>query len=113
MLREELWKYLPGCSENKVVLMPEFEKNNRFRSYKGQINSSEKKSAVEADLLMEEILENLNTTPMGQVLKRIASLPEVRKDKVLSVRRQLTDGKYKLNERLNIVLDKVLEDLTT
>ena len=112
MLREELWKYLPGCSENKVVLMPEFEKNNRFRSHKGQINSSGKTSAVEADLLMEEILENLNTTPMGKVLKRIASLPEVRKDKVLNVRRQLTDGKYELNERLNIVLDKVLEDLT-
>jgi hypothetical protein len=61
---------------------------------------------------MEEILENLNTTPMGQVLKRIAELPEVRKDKVLNVRRKLTDGKYELNERLNIVLDKVLEDLT-
>lgn len=92
--------------------MSEFEINNRFRSQKGHIKPSEKKSAMEADLLMEEILENLNTTPMGQVLKRIATLPEVRKDKVLSVRRQLTDGKYELNERLNIVLDKVLEDLT-
>jgi hypothetical protein len=92
--------------------MPEFELNSRFRSQNGQVNHAEKKSASEEDLLMEEILENLNTTPMGQVLKRIASLPEVRKDKVLSVRRQLTDGKYELNERLNIVLDKVLEDLT-
>jgi len=104
--------YLPGRCENKVVLMPEFEINNRFRSQKGQVNPAENKSASKEDLLMEEILENLNTTPMGQVLKRIASLPEVRKDKVLNVRRQLTDGKYELNERLNIVLDKVLEDLT-
>ncbi len=112
MLREELWKYLPGCSENKVVLMPEFEINNRFRSQNGQVNPADKKSAPEEDLIMEKILDNLNTTPIGQVLKRIASLPEVRKDKVLSVRRQLTDGKYELNERLNIVLDKVLEDLT-
>jgi hypothetical protein len=92
--------------------MPEFEINNRFRSQKGQVNPAQKKSVSKEDLLMEEILENLNTTPMGQVLKRIASLPEVRKDKVLNVRRQLTDGKYELNERLNIVLDKVLEDLT-
>ena len=92
--------------------MPEFEINSRFRSQNGQGNPAKKKSAPEEDLLMEEILENLNTTPMGQVLKRIASLPEVRKDKVLNVRRQLTNGKYELNERLNVVLDKVLEDLT-
>ncbi|MHC4863029.1 MAG: hypothetical protein ACYTEX_03020 [Planctomycetota bacterium] len=61
---------------------------------------------------MEQILENINTTPIGQVLKRIASLPEVRRRKVLDVRRQLTDGKYDLNQRLDIALDRVLEDLT-
>jgi len=64
------------------------------------------------DLLMEQILENINTTPIGHVLKKIASLPEVRKEKVLNVRRQITEGKYDLNERLDIVLDRVLEDLT-
>ena len=62
---------------------------------------------------MEQILENLNTTPIGKVLKRIASLPEVRKKKVLDVRRQLTEGKYDLSSRLDVALDKALEDLTT
>jgi len=61
---------------------------------------------------MEQILENINATPIGQVLKRIASLPEVRKEKVLNVRRQLTEGKYDINERLDVALDRVLEDLT-
>ena len=65
------------------------------------------------DLIMEQILENINTTPIGQVLKKIALLPEVRKKKVLDVRQQLTEGKYDLGERLNIALDKVLEDLVT
>ena len=65
------------------------------------------------DLIMEQILENINTTPIGQVLKKIASLPEIRKEKVLDVRQRLTKGQYDLNERLDIVLDKVLEDLTT
>lgn len=64
------------------------------------------------DMVMEQILENINTTPIGQVLKRIASLPEVRKDKVLDVRRQLTEGKYSLNERLDFALEKVLDELT-
>ena len=62
---------------------------------------------------MEQILENINTTPIGQVLKKIALLPEVRRKKVLNVRQQLTEGKYDLNNRLDVALDKVLEDLTT
>jgi len=64
------------------------------------------------DLIMEQILENINTTPIGQVLKKIASLPEVRREKVLDIRRQLTEGKYNLNERLDVALDRVLDDLT-
>ncbi len=63
------------------------------------------------DLLMEQILENMNSTPIGQVLKKIASLPDVRKQKVLRVRRQLTEGRYNLNERLDLALEKVLDDL--
>lgn len=61
---------------------------------------------------MEQILENINTTPIGQVLKKIALLPEVRKEKILEVRRQLTEGQYDLNDRLDVALDRVLEDLT-
>lgn len=68
---------------------------------------------TDKDLLMEQILENINNTPIGQVLKRIASLPEVRREKVLDVRRQLTAGKYDLNRRLDVALDRVLEELTT
>jgi hypothetical protein len=67
---------------------------------------------AEQDLLMEEIINNLNNTPVGQVLKKLASLPEVRQQKVLNVRQQLTSGSYDLGERLDVVLDKVLEELT-
>lgn len=68
---------------------------------------------TDEDLIMEQILENINTTPLGQVLKKIAVLPEVRQEKVLGVRQQLTKGHYDLNERLTLALDKVLEDITT
>ena len=64
------------------------------------------------DLVMEQILTNINTTPIGKVLKKIANLPEIRQEKVLDVRRKLTEGKYDLNERLDVALDKVLENLT-
>ena len=97
----------------KVVEMPNFGSNGRFEGQDRQMDSVSKNLAADEDLLMEKILENINTTPIGQVLKKIASLPEVRREKVLDVRRQLTEGKYNLNERLDIALDKVLEDLTT
>ena len=91
-------------------LMPDFDSRNRFKKQKNQVESD---LAADEDLIMEQILENLNNTPIGQVLKRIASLPEVRMDKVLGVRRELKDGKYNFNERLDVALDKVLEELTT
>jgi anti-sigma28 factor (negative regulator of flagellin synthesis) len=62
---------------------------------------------------MEQILKNIHNTPIGQVLKRIASLPEIRQQKVLELRQRLTDGNYDMTERLDVALDKVLEDLTT
>jgi hypothetical protein len=64
------------------------------------------------DFLIEQILENVNNTPLGQVLKRIAALPEVRQEKILDVRRRLADGRYDLNGRLDMALDRVLEELT-
>jgi len=93
--------------------MPEFEINSRLSYQNEQFASIEDSDIMNEDAMMETILQNLSSTPMGQVLKKIASLPEIRKDKVLNVRRQLTDGEYDLNERLNLAMDKVLEDLTS
>jgi len=67
--------------------------------------------AADDDLFMEQILENMNSTPIGQVLKTIAVLPEVSRQKVLRVRREITEGKYNLNERLDLAIEKVLDDL--
>ena len=93
--------------------MPNFDSKNRFNHLNSQMNTGADNSIQDRDETMEQILESLNNTPIGKVLKKIASLPEIRKDKVIDVRQQLTDGKYNLNERLDIALDKVLEDLTT
>jgi hypothetical protein len=92
--------------------MPDFDSNSSFESQNRRLDRFGVEFAPKKDLMMEQILENLNNTPIGQVLQKIACLPEVRKDKILNVRRQLTDGKYDLSERLDIALDKVLEDLT-
>jgi anti-sigma28 factor (negative regulator of flagellin synthesis) len=85
--------------------MQDLDSENRFEDQENLV--------AEQDLLMEQILDNINTTPIGQVLKKIASLPEVRQEKVLDLRQQLIKGNYQVNERLEIALDRVLEDLTT
>jgi hypothetical protein len=74
-------------------------------------NPLETDLSQDRDMVMEQILENIHNTPLGQVLKTIASLPEIRQQKVLHVRRQITEGKYDLADRLDVALDKVLEDL--
>ncbi len=98
---------------NKVFGMLDFQSKSRFEYQKRQMDPVSRDVVSDDDLTMEQILENINNTPLGQVLKKIALLPEKSQQKVLNVRRQLTEGKYDLSERLDIVLDKVLEDLTS
>ena len=103
-----------ACSSmNRVVTMRDFDVNGCFENQDSGAELTGRGLPADEDLLMEEILDNISTTPLGQVLKKIASLPEVRRDKVLEIRRRLTKGQYDLGERLDIALDKVLEDLTT
>ena len=54
---------------------------------------------------MEQILDNIHGTPIGQVLKKIASLPEIRREKVLNLRREITEGRYDLTGRLDLALE--------
>ena len=101
-----------GSYSYKVFEMSDFDSRIPFEEENQQAGPINENGVLDEDLLMEQILENINTTPIGQVLKKIASLPEIRSEKVLDVRRQLTEGQYDLNGRLDVVLDKVLEDLT-
>jgi hypothetical protein len=88
--------------------MPNFNYDNMDRFGQGDFGYR----AANEDALMEEILANINGTPLGQVLKRMASLPEIRKGKVLRMRQQITEGSYDEGEHLEAALDRVLEDLT-
>jgi hypothetical protein len=97
-------------SADKVTVMSDVTRNNWLTEQRFNLDPTEDLIADD-DLLMEQILDNMNGTPLGQVLKKIAVMPEVRKQKVLKVRQQLTEGKYNLSERLDLALVKVLDDL--
>jgi anti-sigma28 factor (negative regulator of flagellin synthesis) len=93
--------------------MPDANSNGFAEHGEGWVNPLELDLSSDKDILMEQILENIHHTPLGQVLKKIASLPEVRQEKVLDLRRKITEGRYDVSERLDRALDRVLEDLTT
>ena len=63
-------------------------------------------------ILMERVLGKMNARPQEEVLKRIASLPDIRRGKVLCIRRQVTDGTYQVADRLDEAMDRVLEAIT-
>ncbi|MBN1507253.1 MAG: flagellar biosynthesis anti-sigma factor FlgM [Sedimentisphaerales bacterium] len=65
------------------------------------------------DVLTGQILENRNTTSQKKALKQIASLPLTRRREVLNIRRQIADGTYKVADRLDKAMDRVLESLAT
>jgi len=58
------------------------------------------------------VLGNRNATSQEEALKRIASLPPNRQGKVLDIRRQIAKGTYEVADRLDKVIDRVLETLT-
>ncbi len=97
----------------RLVEMPELQSSDQFDASDWQGGGSMNRHGQERDTLMEDILENINATPIGRVLRRIGSLPEIRKGKVLNLRRQITEGTYDARDHLDAALDRVLEDFMT
>ena len=65
----------------------------------------------EGDFISGRLFENLNSTPLGRLLKIIASLPEIRQEKVVNARHRINYNEYETGTRLDMALDKVLEEL--
>jgi hypothetical protein len=57
--------------------------------------------------------EKVKKRRYAQFLKKIALLPKARKKKILAVRYQLDKGNYKVDERLNVATDRLIESLIT
>lgn len=103
----------PGESRvsDRMIWMSDLGSNGFAEERQEWVNPLDADLSQDKDMVMEQILDNIHHTPLGQVLKKIASLPEVRRKKVLQLRRQITEGKYDVADRLDMALDKVLEDL--
>jgi hypothetical protein len=66
---------------------------------------------VKLEQVEHELFGHSNSTPLGQLLEMIGSLPEIRQDKVFNVRDRLDTECYDLDHTLDSAIDKVLEEL--
>jgi anti-sigma28 factor (negative regulator of flagellin synthesis) len=90
--------------------MNEAKTQTRINRLLSRINFRETLSYKD-DCKTEELLQAGAKTPLGQLLGEMAKLPEVRFEKVLNVRSQICQGQYKLDEKLDATVDKMLEEL--
>jgi anti-sigma28 factor (negative regulator of flagellin synthesis) len=112
------WARKPGIwTTSQEVIMAdmaaviELQPTDRRKSQDVE-NDQGRDAPPNGDVLMQRILENLNVTSQEEVLKRIASLPDIRQGKVLSIRRHITDGTYEVADRLDRAMDRILEAIT-
>ncbi|MHC4552886.1 MAG: hypothetical protein ACYSUT_09010 [Planctomycetota bacterium] len=67
---------------------------------------------ADADFLAESLLEEMNDNPLGNLLKVIGTLPEVRYEKVNRARRIIAEPESEVfRVRMDVALDRVLEEL--
>jgi anti-sigma28 factor (negative regulator of flagellin synthesis) len=114
-----------GCMTTKGLLVNGHDKQVKFMNvHDSYVNSTDKPTEQQAkrfpslpeiqqDSFEDEFFENINSTPLGRLLKLIATIPEIRRQKVAQLRSQINDGHYDINHNLDEALDRVLEELIT
>jgi anti-sigma28 factor (negative regulator of flagellin synthesis) len=85
--------------------------NNSEKNPQTQSTPSQRITDIQQDFSEDEFFDNINSTPLGRLLKLIATMPEIRHQKVTEVRTQISDGQYDINHNLDEALDRVLEEL--
>lgn len=91
--------------------MNQAKTQTRINKLPSQVTLNSQSLSYKDDFKTEELLQAGAKTPLGQLLEKIAQLPEVRFEKVLNLRRQICRGNYNLDEKLQAAADKIIEEL--
>ncbi|HEV3122722.1 MAG TPA: flagellar biosynthesis anti-sigma factor FlgM [Isosphaeraceae bacterium] len=57
--------------------------------------------------------DQVEISPLGQMLDGISRLPEIRHERVEEIRRQIAAGTYDTPAKLELALDRMLDELTS
>ncbi len=55
--------------------------------------------------------DQVEISPLGQMLDGISRLPEIRHERVEEIRRQIVSGTYETPEKLELALDRLLDEM--
>lgn len=55
--------------------------------------------------------DQVEISPLGQMLDGISRLPEIRQERVEEIRRQIVSGTYETPEKLELALDRLLDEM--
>ena len=56
--------------------------------------------------------DQVEISPLGQMLDGIGRLPEIRHEKVDAIRAQIASGVYETPEKMDIAMDRLLDELS-
>lgn len=56
--------------------------------------------------------DQVEISPLGQMLDGIGRLPEIRHEKVEAIRSQISSGVYETPEKMEMALDRLLDELS-
>jgi negative regulator of flagellin synthesis FlgM len=69
------------------------------------------RSAPAAAPSSHSFVDELDLSDAGQLAARVHDLPEIRADRVAELRRQIAAGNYETDEKLNVALDRLLDEI--
>lgn len=55
--------------------------------------------------------DQLDISPQASLVSRVKELPDIREDRVSEIRKQIEAGAYETDEKLDIALDRLLDEL--
>lgn len=59
------------------------------------------------------LIASLDNRESNHAVFKAQHTPEIREERVIAIRRQIGEGRYCIADKLNVVIDRILEDLLT
>ncbi len=57
------------------------------------------------------ITDQLDISAAGQLADMMSSIPDIRQDRVSSIRAAIADGTYETSQKLSVALDRLLDEI--
>jgi hypothetical protein len=100
-----------GRKVGEIMDFTKTQLKNNGRLNKSEIVEFRRSPDVSLEQIEHELFGDSNSTPLGQLLEMIGSLPEIRQEKVCTIRDRIDSEMYDLDGPLDSAIDKVLEEL--